>query len=196
MATPLFGQGFFAAVNHVLARSPWARERLQPFAGQHFRISAHPFSLDAGVSIDGLLSAASMPAEPDVVLSLPLTEAPLALSGGMERLMNRVRISGNAEFAEAIGFVFRNLSWDVEEDLSRVLGDITAHRIVSGAHTLGAMQARAFEGLSGNLSEYLTEESGMIAARLEVDKFRDEVTQLRDAVARLDKRIARLRKRI
>lgn len=195
MATPFFAQGFVAAVNHVLARSPWARERLQPFAGQQFRIDASPFTLDASVSIDGVLASASETAEPDVILCLPLAEAPTVLSGGMDRLMNRVRISGNAEFAEALGFVFRNLSWDVEEDLSRVVGDIPAHRFVSGARALGSMQARAFEGLSGNLAEYLTEESGMIAARSEVEDFRDDVTRLRDAVARLDKRISRLRKR-
>lgn len=192
MPTPFAGQGFVAAVNHVLARSPWARERLQPFCGQHFRIDASPLTLDAGIDTDGLLRASDSQAVPDVILSLPFAEAPLILSGGMDRLMNRVRISGNAELAEALGFVFRNLSWDVEEDLSRVVGDIPAHRIVGGMRALGAAQKRALEGLSGNLAEYLTEESGLIASRSEIDSFHDEVIRLRDAVARVEKRIDRL----
>lgn len=192
MVTPLFGQGFVAAVNHALVRSPWARERLQPFCGQHFRIDASPLTLEACISADGLLIAPTVPAVPDVTLSLPFAEAPLVLSGGMDRLMNRVRISGNAELAETLGFVFRNLSWDVEEDLSKVVGDIPAHRLASGARALGAAQKRALEGLGGNLAEYLTEDGGLIAARAEIEGFRDDVTQVRDAVARLEKRIERL----
>lgn len=192
MPVPLIGQGFIAAVNHVLVRSQWALERLQAFSGQHFRIDANPVTLDAGIGADGLLVAPTGDAVPDVVLSLPLAEAPLVLAGGMDRLMNRVGISGNAELAEVLGFVFRNLSWDVEEDLSRIVGDIPAHRIVSGARSIGASQARALEGLSGNLAEYLTEEGRLLAVPADIASFRDEVSQLRDAVARMGKRVDRL----
>jgi ubiquinone biosynthesis protein UbiJ len=195
MATPLLGRGFVAAVNHLLARSQWARARLQAFAGQHFRIDANPLQIDAGIADDGLLASSSADIAPDVILTLPFAEAPSILAEGMDRLMNRVRISGNAEFAEALGFVFRNLSWDAEEDLSRFVGDIPAHRIVTGSRALAAAQARAVEGLGGNLAEYLTEESGMVTSRHELEDFGHEVTQLRDAVARLDKRIGRLRRR-
>ncbi|MDX5363026.1 MAG: hypothetical protein LPJ91_02565 [Pseudazoarcus pumilus] len=194
-ATPFVTQGFVAAVNHVLARAPWACERLQPFSAQTFRIDASPLRIDALIGPDGLLSPATPDSIPDVTLTLPFSEAPTVLNGGMERLMNRVRISGNAEFAEALGFVFRNLSWDVEEDLSRVIGDIPAHRIVTGARAFGEARARSFEGLSANLAEYLTEEGRLITPRAELEAFREEVRQLRDAAARLDKRIERLQRK-
>ena len=42
-------------------------------------------------------------------------------------------MQGDAEFAQEVSFLARNLTWDVEEDLSRVVGDIAAHRIVQGA---------------------------------------------------------------
>lgn len=185
-------QGFAAAVNHVLARSPWATERLQAFAGQHFRIDATPVVIDAAIGADSLLAAAVPERAPDVTLTLPFAELPMLLAGGMDRLMNRVRIDGNAEFAEALGFVFRNLSWDVEEDLSKLVGDIPAHRLVAGARELRAAQARTAEALAGNLGEYLTEESGLIAARGDIEAFRDGIAVLRDGVARAEKRIERL----
>ena len=191
-AMNLIAQGFSATVNHVLARSPWATKRFQAFAGQSFRIETSPIKLDLTVDERGLLTSLENDAEPAVVLSLALSELPLMLAGGMDKLMNRVRISGNAEFAEVIGFVFRNLSWDVEDDLARVIGDIPAHRLASGARDLHQAQSRALDGLTGNLSEYLREESGWVLARPEHDAFAQEVSQLRDQLARLEKRTQRV----
>ena len=192
MTAAFIDQGFVAAVNHVLARSDWARERLQPFSGQQFRIDSGLLVIDAGITDDGMLLVVEPGVAPEVTLAVAVSDAPFLLSGGMDRLMNRVRIAGNAEFAEALGFVFRNLSWDVEEDLSRLIGDIPAHRVVRGVRDLGAAQSRAVLALGDNLAEYLTEEAGMITTRGKLERFRDEVTELRDSVARIDKRIARL----
>jgi ubiquinone biosynthesis accessory factor UbiJ len=186
------GQGFSATVNHLLGRAEWARGRLRPFTGQSFRIDASPFVIDAMIDTEGLLCPAESGSLPAVICVLPSAELPLILTGGIDKLMNRVRISGNAEFAEALGFVFRNLSWDVEEDLSRVVGDIPAHRLANGARDLAVAQKRALEGLGGNLAEYLTEESGMLAAPGEIGRFAADVSRLRDDTARLEKRIARL----
>src|SRR5690606_2043826 len=61
-------QGFVAAVNHVLVRSPWALERLLPFAGCAFRIDASPVRLDAAIASDGLLVEAPAETEPEVTL--------------------------------------------------------------------------------------------------------------------------------
>lgn len=183
-------RGFVAAVNHLLRDAAWALERLRPFAGKAFRIDATPVVLNARLDADGRLALAEEE-EPEVTLMLPFAEAPLLLEG-MNRLMGRVRIAGNAEFAEALGFVFRNLSWDVEEDLSRVVGDVPARRIVSGMQGLKTAQQRGLEALSGNLGEYLTEESGLMASVFDVSSFTQEVATLRDDVARTGKKLERL----
>lgn len=188
------GQGFSACANHLLSRSGWARERLQPFSGQTFCIDASPLKVISSIDGEGLLCAAPADTRPDVTLALPFAELPTILAGGTGRLMNHVRVSGNAEFAEALGFVFRNLSWDVEEDLSRVVGDISAHRIANSANAFAAAQKRALDGLTGNLAEYLREESGVLASRGEIAAFATEVARLRDDEARLEKRIARLKR--
>lgn len=185
-------QSFVRAANHVLARSPWALQRLQPFSGGAFRIDASPVCLDAAIAPDGLLVAKSEDTPPEVTLSLSLSEIPSLLSQGMDKLISRVRIEGNVEFAETLGFVFRNLNWDIEEDLSKVFGDIIARRITTTASELHAAQKRSVAAVQGNIAEYLTEESKLIAPRIALNTWRDEVASLRDAVARLDKRIERL----
>ena len=50
-----------------------------------------------------------------------MREGPMALGATL-------RIKGDAMLAQALGEVARAMNWDVEEDLSRVVGDAAAHR--------------------------------------------------------------------
>ncbi len=186
---------FISGANHLLAQSGWACSRLQPHAGKRARLDISPVSIDFSITDEGHFAACSSDASPDVSLQLPLSESPRALNGGIEALMSQVRIAGNAEFADALGFVFRHLRWDLEEDLSRVVGDIAAHRIVSTGVALGKAQQRLAASLSGNAVEYLTEEQPILTSKPMVATFDDDIRGFRDAVARLEKRIDRLGKR-
>jgi ubiquinone biosynthesis protein UbiJ len=121
-----------AMLNHLFNQAAWARNRLRPHAGRSARLDLHPFVVDFVVNEKGFI-AASSPASPEVSLSLPLDQIVKAISAGngIETLMAQAQISGSADLAEALGFVFRHLRWDIGEDLSHVVGDIAAHRIVS-----------------------------------------------------------------
>lgn len=187
---------FLSATNHLLAQSGWARQRLQPHAGRTARLELAPVALiDFSIAADGHLAEWSGEDAPEVLLRLAVAELPQLLADGMESAMRHVRIEGNAEFAEALGFVFRHLRWDAEEDLSRLFGDIAAHRLVEGGRKVVDEGRRSLERASGNVAEYLTEESTLLVPRKALPAFAEEVVALRDAVARLDKRVARLERR-
>lgn len=181
-----------AAFNHLLVQSPWARERLRPFAGRTARFTLPPLAGGFSIDADGGVTAPPDEADAaDVTVTLPAA-APLLALQGMEVLMRGVRLEGAVDLAEALGFVLKHLRWDAEEDLSRLVGDIAAHRIVGGAQQFIAWQQDAAKKLAGNLAEYFTEEQPLIARRDQVAMFAAEVNALRDDVARLEKRIARL----
>jgi len=116
--------------NHLLAGEDWARNRLKPFAGQHACIGMGPFSIAMTIAGDGSLSAASGFVVPDVSIHLP-DDAPVRLISDPGSVFSAARLSGKADFAEALGFVFRNLRWDPEADLAGLTGDIVARRVVS-----------------------------------------------------------------
>lgn len=188
--------GFVTALNHVLAQSPWACERLVALAGAQVRLRAAPLELDFTVDVHGRLIESAQPLrEPDVTISVPLAELPIALPGGTNALLNAVHIDGNAEMADALGFVFRNLRWDVEEDLSRFVGDVVAHRMADTARALKGAHERALQSLAGNLSEYFVEEQELLVTHDTANRFEETLRELRDGVARLEKRIDRLRER-
>jgi ubiquinone biosynthesis protein UbiJ len=185
---------FLAVLNHLLAGAPWARERLQPHAGLSARLDAAPVSILFTVSTAGILEATENQT-PDVVLGIPLAALPQFAAGRFDEAMRAVHLQGNAEFADALGFVFRNLRWDAEEDLSRVIGDVAAHRLSGAVRAVGQAQRRMMEGVAGNLAEYLTEERPVLVSRPVATHFAADVRALRDAVARAEKRVVRLETR-
>jgi ubiquinone biosynthesis protein UbiJ len=180
-----------AAVNHLLGQSNWARAKLVAFAGHAAQIKLPPFEAAFLIGDEGLLAPPTDDAEPEVTISLPASTPLLALQG-KDAVMRAARIEGSAEFAEALGFVIRNLRWDAEEDLSKLVGDIAAHRIVGCKREFAAWQKQAARNLAENLAEYFTEEQPMIAREAELAGFSSEIDRLRDDVARLEKRLQRL----
>jgi ubiquinone biosynthesis accessory factor UbiJ len=180
-----------AFLNHLLENAPWARDRLMPFAGRTWRVSLAPLpDLAFAVREDGMLGSSDA-LEPHLVVTLTPAALP-ALARRDESVLREMTFAGDAELAAALQYLARHLEWDVEEDLSRVVGDVAAHRIAGGARDFVAWQKEAAVRLGQNFAEYLTEEAGVIAPQAEVAGFARTVDDLRDAVERLEKRIAHL----
>lgn len=182
-----------AALNHLLAPAPWARERLAPFAGRRARIVLPPFSVEFRVAANGTLESLGE-GEPDVEVSLP-PGAPLAALAGRDGLMRGAKVSGSAEFAEVLSFVLRNLEWDAEEDLSRVVGDMAAHRLVGAARGLATGQREAARRLAENVSEYLLYERPLWVPKAEAAALAREAAALEGETEVLERRLAALEKK-
>ena len=106
--------------------------------------------------------------------------------------MADVRITGNADFADALGFVLRKLRWDGEEALARVLGDIAAHRAVGTARGIVAWHRQTAQNIVENIAEYFGEEQPLVVKRAALDDFASAAAGLRDNIARLEKRLRKL----
>lgn len=176
---------FLAALNHLLEGATWAKDRLAPFAGRHARLVMPPFEAAFIVTSIGLCTAADDDTAPDVIVHLP-ADAPLRLLQGIERVMAGVRVEGNAEFATELSFVFRHLRWDAEEDLSHLVGDIAAHRLVQGAERFAGWQHQAAQNLAANLAEYLALENPLLVSRREFDAHREGISRLNSDLIRLE----------
>lgn len=179
-------------VNHLLGQQRWARERLQPFAGQRVRFAFGAFSLPLTIAGDGRFVAdADAGAAPTVTLTLP-ADAPLRALSDRASLLGAAHIAGSAELAETLGFVFRHLDWDVEGDVAHFVGDIAAHRLVAGGRRVARWHQQQATNLALNLAEYFTEESPAIARRADVADFCAQSGELAASLSRLEARIARL----
>ena len=179
------------AVNHVLRGSPLALERLRPHAGRTVAFHVGPVALALTVQSTGEVAAALPGTARDLEVRISPFLVP-RLAAGEEAAYREIEMEGDAQLAQEVSFLVRNLSWDVEEDLSRVVGDIAAHRIAGAARGLARWGRDASLRMAQGAAEYWTEESPLVASRVKVEGFARDVSELRDAVARLEKRVERL----
>jgi ubiquinone biosynthesis protein UbiJ len=175
------------ALNRMLAREQWARERLAPFAGRVARFEAPPFALALRIDEGGVFADAAR-LEPAVTVGADLAALPLAL-GDPQAMMRNVSLKGDADFAQALAFVLQNLRPEPEEELSRFVGDVAAQRIVGFLRSSASHWRELAERMLENSAHYLVTENPMIVGRDEVSEFNAEVARLRDDVARLEKRV-------
>jgi ubiquinone biosynthesis protein UbiJ len=188
-----FSTPVFAAFNHVLDQADWARQQLQPFAGRNVRIAMAPFSFAFAIGSDGRLQESSVsvakPAELEIIL--PANTPFLALQGN-EQVMKAAQINGPADLAETLSLVLRHLRWDIEEDLSKIFGDIVAHRMMAALNAFAGWHQQAARNLSENVGEYLVEENQTLVKRYEISDFSAGVASLCDNLSRIEARINQL----
>ena len=113
-----------------------------------------------------------------------------------EQAWRKANVEGDTDFASAISKVAANLRWDIEEDLSRVFGDIAAHRLAESGRAAAEWPRQAAVSMAETMAEFLTEEKHLLVTPLRAAEFVRDVDELRDAAERLDKRIERLRQQI
>jgi ubiquinone biosynthesis protein UbiJ len=183
-----------AVINHLLAQEPWAQAKLIAHRDKTACIDAGVAQLMLTVTGDGYLKNADENAVPAVTIHLKLSDLPLILAN-RERAVSYVRIEGDADFANAISQLSQSLRWDAEEDLGKVVGDIAATRIVSGAKSMAAAAQTTQKQLAENVAEYFLEEQPMLIRPHVMSEFSSEVVKLRDDLERLSKRIEKLERR-
>lgn len=193
-----------AALNHLLEQEPWARGQLVPFAGRVIRFDAAAFALSLRVTEDGTTELATAAEAPAVSLLVPLQQWPLVAAdvadGGQPAAMRHVRLEGDAELANTVSMLARNLRWDAAEDLSRafrgILGgpvsDSLAQRMVDGARQVHEQATRVGRTLVENVTEYLLDENPTLVRHVALEDFSSDVGRVRDDLARLEKRLERL----
>jgi ubiquinone biosynthesis protein UbiJ len=179
------------ALNHLIQKENWAKERLQPFSGAQLQISAGSIHIQLSINGQGLFALGGDEKTAYVVLTLP-SDVPSKLLFDRDALFASVKLSGSADLAESLAFVFRNLSWDIEEDLASVLGDIPARRLAITGAQLGNQLQNGVKRIAENIAEFATEDSNLLAPKREIAFFCQSIDQLRDDAARLEKRIKQL----
>ena len=178
-------------VNHALRRNDWALQRLRAHAGKTARIACNPVTASVCVRESGELGPARGTDAPDVTISMTPGTL-LRLLAHDERVWSEVAIEGDSDYATALHRVWQHLDWGIEEDLSRFVGDIAAHRIVGMGQEVRSAARHAADSAVRNAREYWTEERPVLALRRDIEAYNRSVDALRDDVARIEKRVAAL----
>jgi ubiquinone biosynthesis protein UbiJ len=180
-----------SAINHLLAQEPWARNKLAAHQGKIACFDVAVLRVSLLVNADGMLSTAPEGAAAHVTIKVKPEQLPQILQH-RDRAFSYVTVEGDADFANTISQVSQSLQWEAEEDLSKLVGDIAAARLVSGAKSAFRTMKSTQQALAENVAEYLLEEKAVLVRPQEIKEFSADVVKLRDDVERFAKRIEKL----
>ena len=143
--------------NHVLRAEPAAMARLAPHSGQVVMVDLAgwpsllppPPSLVFRVTPAGLVEWLETPGlelgerSPDLRIRIEARSLPGVLGAVVAGDRPEVTVEGDAAFAESVQWLIDHVRWDVEEDLSKVIGDAPARMVaqVAGAVAAGLRDA-------------------------------------------------------
>jgi ubiquinone biosynthesis protein UbiJ len=176
-------------VNHLLRRERPARELLRPLAGRTARIQAGPVALQFAIATDG--SVQGTDADPHVTIDIDAHALATGLSDPTA-ILRDARICGDAGLAQALSNVAGRLRPDLEEDLSRLVGDVAAVRIVGALRAARREVVETGARAARQLADYLAGERAWLASRGPFERFVAEVGELAEATQRLVERAERL----
>jgi len=118
-------------LNHVLGQEPTALERLRRQKGQCIQLSWREYRLQWLITPAGLLARAETHSEADLHLHISQTSPVTLVQALLKGDKPAMRIDGDVMLAADINWLVDHVRWDMEEDLSRVFGDATAHHMAA-----------------------------------------------------------------
>jgi ubiquinone biosynthesis protein UbiJ len=185
-----------ASLNRNIAASSAARALCTRLNGKSLRVQLTGIprefvmrAQDEHLSISDQASGdtdASLSGSPLGFLNLAAQQSATSVSG------SSVRIEGDAEVAQGFSELLKQARPDIEEELSRVIGDLAAHQIGNSVRSMLSFGRRVGDTFLQNVGEYLSEEGRDVPSRTEAEEFNRDVDTLRDDVERFAARLGNL----
>jgi ubiquinone biosynthesis protein UbiJ len=182
-------------LNRNLPRSPRALALCAALAGKRVRVEAR--ALRWVLIIESMTTSVKLtkgddggpPADAEISGTL-LNLAALAGSHPEEVIQRGdVEIHGDAEVAQQFRELAMLLKPDVEEELSKIIGDTPAHQALRLVRVFTGFGQRAARTGLRNVAEYLAHERRDLVPRAEAEDFYRGVERLREDLDRLEARL-------
>ena len=204
-ATPVWLAAIESVLNRSISRSQKAEAAARRLDRTSLQLDIEGLAcIRAAVCADRLALTAGGAPDADAVIA----GAPFALLGLFTQGAGRtsgavpegargpgrpaVRVTGDAEVAGGYRELLALAHPDLEEELSRLIGDLAARRVSLAAQGALGWIRRLGRTAGENLAEYLQEESRDVVGRYELEEFVQGVDRLRDLAERVEARLARL----
>ncbi len=180
-------------LQHITNQNNWSRPYLAPFAGKVVQFDFSLLRANLVILEDGSLSLAGETTTADAVIHLPPSLA-MRLMAQDESAKMQIKIDGDTHLATELSKILQQMRWDIEEDLSHLMGDIAANKLVAGSQKVAQETKKQTVNFAEMLGEYWQEEKLVIAKKWQVEKFVQEVDSLKSDMARFEKKLKKLSK--
>ncbi|NOX43927.1 MAG: sterol-binding protein [Gammaproteobacteria bacterium] len=188
------------AINQYLKLDPVALTRLANYSDKTVAVQLNGFDVTFYIKVkpEGVMVIKDVPENIDTwLIGTPVSLINMALAKESQDSENilfsgDVEIKGDVELGQALKQILNQIEIDLEEQLSKITGDVIAHQVGNLARAGKSWSKKTAETLELDVAEYLQEESQQLPRCEEVEQFLSNVDLIRSDVDRLEARVKRL----
>ena len=173
-------------LNHVLFQNDWMSSRIKKFHNKTILIKISELSMYFKVNNQGLLELVNQVKNPDASISMPIKSL---INQILHKENKDITIKGDIDLAREVSEILKKIKWDVEEDLSKIIGDVAANRVgILGEKVLNESK-KITTSIAEAFKEYWEEEKPLIAKKNRVHQFLAEIDNISEDVERIEAKI-------
>jgi len=170
-------------INHLLNQNDWMQTKLQPYLGMVIVLEIDTLLLKFTVNNEGQLIVNDTENPPDAHIQMTLKSLIQLIT---QKKKNGITVKGNLDLANEFSKVIENIEWEMEEDLSRFIGDIPAGEITKISKIVLKQTKKNIINLTENFIEYWQEENKILAKNDDLKTFNSNVDSLEEDVDRME----------
>ena len=198
-ATPAWLASAEAVLNRNIAASGKAAALAKQLEGTSLQVDVDGFTRIRTTCFGGraaLLAGDDSPADAVISGSVPALLQMLKAGTPTGQTRSSLQIRGDAEIANVYRDLYAAARPDLEEELSRWVGDLPARHLSQLAKSLRTWARRARRTAGENIAEYLQEEGRDLVTKTELEEFLRGVDGVRDSVDRIEARLTSIERRV
>jgi len=180
-------------LDHLLSQNDWMQTKLIDHKNKVVVIEISSIKLILKIDEKGLLHSLNETKEFDCIIKLTVNDF-------INQLINKnngnISIKGDLELANQVSQVLKRIEWDVEEDLSRYIGDIPAIQATKVLKKIVTNSQKNIGNITGALLEYWQEENKILTKKRDVEIFNSEVDKIVEDTERLEAKIKKIVEKI
>ncbi len=180
-------------VNHVLSQNDWMKTKLKGFEGKSIAINISNVIVNFIIKDGGQIFLIDNCDKPDSIIEMSFETL---ISQITNKKIADISIQGDIELAKEVTDVLKKIKWDIEEDLSQVIGDVPATELAKIGRKILKETKTNLISIGDTFKEYWQEENPILAKKRHIEKFLSEVDLIAEDVDRVEAKIEVLQRHL
>lgn len=187
------------AFNALIRREDWAKKKIRSHTGKFVRLNIAQFSLNLEILPSGEVALSSAEVMPNVTLTIDdegaRTLPQLWRDGAdMDTIASLLHVQGEAGLAQLVSDLAKHLRWDVEAELSRLVGPFMASILITAFRQARQVGKKVSEKGIEKAKDFLSQDYHIIIQQPKLQELKTDIQQLSVTVTQLEQRIQKLKK--
>ena len=180
-------------INHLLLQNDWMQSRLINYKNKIITIIISDIKIIFQIQDNGQLQTIDKSKKTDCIINLTISDF---INQIVNNKNKKIIVEGNLELANEVSQILKKIKWDIEEDLSKYIGDIPAIHTTKLIKKILKTNKNNINNLTNSLIDYWEEENPLLAKKRDVFYFNSEVSKIVEDTKILEARIKIINKKL